>query len=162
MTYCVIYWTQLLVYIILLNVVVHSKLIWAKKMRMLLSVTCLLIFGYYAYKSLAEYLSYNTLSKLSKERQEEQLMPQICFSSPSLAEKRLQKKEFGQEKLFHSWWKRDQNIGFPWSDRHSSQCDAKKKSWQGQWQISTCSLQISRPNEWNRYSSSEAWILLAF
>ena len=60
-------------------------------MRVLLSVICMLIFGYYAYKSLAEYLSYNTLSKLSKERQEEQLMPQICFSSPSLAEERLQK-----------------------------------------------------------------------
>ena len=66
------------------------------------------------------------------------------------------------DKLLYSWWKRDQNIGFPWSDWHSSQCDAKKKSWQGQWQISTCSLQISRHNEWNRYSSSEAWILLAF
>ena len=144
-------------------------------MRVLLSVICMLIFGYYAYKSLAEYLSYNTLSKLSKERQEEQLMPQICFSSPSLAEKRLQKlgitrKEYKKrrnldkqsDKLFYSWWKRDQIIGFPWSDWHSSQCDAKKKSWQGQWQISTCGLQISRHFEWNRYSSSEAWILLAF
>ena len=76
-------------------------------MRVLLSVICLLIFGYYAYKSLAEYLSYNTLSKLSKERQEEQLMPQICFSSPSLAEERLQKlgitrKEYTKEGVWTS------------------------------------------------------------
>ena len=64
----------------------HTKIV-----QRFLSVICICIFGYYAYQSLTDYLSYNTVSKHSKERQEEQLMPQTCFSSPYLAEKRLQK-----------------------------------------------------------------------
>ena len=64
----------------------HTKLV-----EVLLMAICSLIFGYYTYQSLKEYLSYNTVSKQNKERQEDQLMPQICLSSPSLAEERLQK-----------------------------------------------------------------------
>ena len=64
----------------------HTKIV-----QVLLAVICSLIFGYYAYQSLQEYLSYNTVSKQSRERQEEKLMPQICLSSPSLAQEKLQK-----------------------------------------------------------------------
>ena len=63
----------------------HTKLV-----QVLLVLICSLIFVYYAYQSLKEYLSYNTVTKQNKERQEEQLMPQICISSPALAEQRLQ------------------------------------------------------------------------
>ena len=63
----------------------------AKIVQALLVLICSLIFGYYAYQSLSDYLSYNTVSSQNKERQEDQLMPQICLSSPSLAEERLQK-----------------------------------------------------------------------
>ena len=62
-----------------------------KLVQALLTAICSLIFGYYAYQSLVDYLSYNTVSKQNKERQEEQLMPQICISSPSLAEDKLRK-----------------------------------------------------------------------
>ena len=62
-----------------------------KVFQALLTVVCSLIFGYYAYHSLQEYLSYKTVSNQKKERQELQLMPQICLSSPSHAEERLQK-----------------------------------------------------------------------
>ena len=73
-----------------------------KLVQALLTAICSLIFGYYAYQSLVDYLSYNTVSKQNKERQEEQLMPQICISSPSLAEERLRKlgitrKEYTKE-----------------------------------------------------------------
>ena len=57
--------------------------------QVLLMLICSLIFGYYTYQSLKDYLSYKTVSKQNKERQEDQLMPQICLSSPSLAEERL-------------------------------------------------------------------------
>ena len=60
----------------------HTKIV-----QRFLSVICICIFGYYAYQSLTDYLSYNTVSKHSKERQEEQLMPQIYFSSPYVAER---------------------------------------------------------------------------
>ena len=63
----------------------------AKLVQVLLTVICSLIFGYYANKSLQEYLSFKTVSKQNRERQEQQLMPQICLSSPSFAEERLQK-----------------------------------------------------------------------
>ena len=63
----------------------------AKTVQVLLTVICSLILGYYAYHSLQEYLSYNTVSKQNRERQEQQLMPQICISSSSLAEEKLQK-----------------------------------------------------------------------
>ena len=80
----------------------HTKLV-----EVLLTAICSLIFGYYTYQSLVDYLSYNTVSKQNKERQEDQLMPQICLSSPSLAEERLQKlgitlKEYTQEGIWTS------------------------------------------------------------
>ena len=56
----------------------------AKLVQVLLVLICSLIFGYYAFQSLKEYLSYNTVTKQNKERQEQQLMPQICISSPEL------------------------------------------------------------------------------
>ena len=62
-----------------------------KLVQILLLGICSLIFAYYTFQSLKDYLSYNTVSKQNKERQEDQLMPQICFSSPYLAEERLQK-----------------------------------------------------------------------
>ena len=62
-----------------------------KLVQILLWGICSLIFAYYTFQSLKDYLSYNTVSKQNKERQEDQLMPQICFSSPYLAEERLQK-----------------------------------------------------------------------
>ena len=62
-----------------------------KIFQVLLTVICSLIFGYYAYHSLQEYLNYKTVSNQKKERQEVQLMPQICVSSPSLAQEKLQK-----------------------------------------------------------------------
>ena len=62
-----------------------------KLVQALLAAICSLIFGYYAHESLVDYLSYKTVSKQNRERQEDQLIPQICFSSPSLAEERLQK-----------------------------------------------------------------------
>ena len=64
----------------------HTELV-----QVLLVLICSLIFGYYAHQSLTEYLSYKTVSKQAKEKQEEQMMPQICLSSPTLAEERLQK-----------------------------------------------------------------------
>ena len=64
----------------------HTKLV-----QVLLTAICSLIFGYYAHQSLTEYLSYKTVSNQKKERQEVQLMPQICVSSPSLAQEKLQK-----------------------------------------------------------------------
>ena len=62
-----------------------------KLVQVFLAAICTVIFGYYAHESLVDYLSYKTVSKQNRERQEDQLMPQICFSSPSLAEERLQK-----------------------------------------------------------------------
>ena len=59
--------------------------------QVLLTLICSLIFGYYAYHSLQEYLSYKTVSKQNRERQEQQLMPQICLSSTILAQEKLQK-----------------------------------------------------------------------
>ena len=79
----------------------------AKLVEVLLMVICSLIFGYFAHQSLKEYLSYSTVSKQNWERQEDQLMPQICFSSPSLAVERLQKlgitfKEYTVEGIWTS------------------------------------------------------------
>ena len=80
----------------------HTKLV-----QVLLMVICSLIFGYYAFQSLVDYLSYNTVSKQNRVRQEEQLMPQICISSPSLAEERLLRlgitfKEYTKEGIWTS------------------------------------------------------------
>ena len=76
-------------------------------LQVLLTTICSLIFGYYAYQSVVEYLSYKTVSKQNRERQEQQLMPQICLSSPSLVEERLQKlgitsKEYTKEGVWTS------------------------------------------------------------
>ena len=49
--------------------------------KLLLVSICGLIFGYYAFKSVAGYLSYKTISQHSRERQERQPLPQICLSS---------------------------------------------------------------------------------
>ena len=57
--------------------------------KILLVTVCSLIFVYYAFESLADYLSYQTVSQQSLARQESQPMPQICISSPSLAQQRL-------------------------------------------------------------------------
>ena len=78
-----------------------------KLVQVLLTAICSLIFGYYAFQSLVDYLSYNTVSKQNRVRQEEQLMPQICISSPSLAEERLQRlgvtfKEYTMEGIWTS------------------------------------------------------------
>ena len=78
-----------------------------KLVQVLLMVICSLIFGYYAFQSLVDYLSYNTVSKQNRVRQEEQLMPQICISSPSLAEERLLRlgvtfKEYTKEGIWTS------------------------------------------------------------
>ena len=62
-----------------------------KLVQVLLTIICSIIFAYYAHQSVMEYLSYKTVSKQNRERQEDQLMPQICVSSPSLAMERLQK-----------------------------------------------------------------------
>ena len=78
-----------------------------RTVQVLLMVICSLTFAYYAFQSLKEYLSYNTVSKQKRERQEEQPMPQICLTSPSLAEERLQKlgitsKEYTKEGVWTS------------------------------------------------------------
>ena len=78
-----------------------------KLVQVLLTAICSLIFGYYAFQSLVDYLSYNTVSKQNRVRQEEQLMPQICISSPSLAEERLLRlgvtfKEYTKEGIWTS------------------------------------------------------------
>ena len=57
--------------------------------KLLLVSICGLIFGYYAFKSVAGYLSYKTISQHSRERQERQPLPQICLSSNHLAHQRL-------------------------------------------------------------------------
>ena len=80
----------------------HTKLV-----QVLLTAICSLIFGYYAYQSLVDYLSYKTVSKQNRERQEDQLMPQICLSSLSLAEEILQKlgltfKDYTKEGIWKS------------------------------------------------------------
>ena len=63
----------------------------AKLVQVVLSAICFLIFGYYTYQSLKDYMSYKTVSRQHKERQEDQLTPQICFTSPALAQEKLQK-----------------------------------------------------------------------
>ena len=78
----------------------HTKLI-----QVLLLLMCSLIFGYYTYQSLKDYLSYKTVSKQNRERQEDQLMPQICFSSRYLAEERLQKLGITQKGAHYEYTK---------------------------------------------------------
>ena len=78
-----------------------------KLVQVLLTAICSLIFGYYAYQSLVDYLSYKTVSKQNRERQEDQLMPQICLSSLSLAEEKLAElgltfKEYTKEGIWTS------------------------------------------------------------
>ena len=68
---------------------------------------CSLIFGYYAFRGVFDFLSYKTISQQSRERQESQPMPQICLASPHLAHQRLQQlgvtaKEYEEEGIWTS------------------------------------------------------------
>ena len=75
--------------------------------KLLLIAICSLIFGYYAFQGVVDFLSYRTISQQSRERQESQPMPQICLASPYLAHQRLQQlgitaKEYEDEGIWTS------------------------------------------------------------
>ena len=98
--------------------------------KIILATICSLIFGYYAFETLVDYLSYQTVSHQSLERQESQPiphicndlfgcicicvfvqesqpLPQICIASPALAQERLEQfgltaKEYEKEGIWRS------------------------------------------------------------